>query len=178
MSKSDGKGGHEEPSLWTRARYRFDAILSHGTAGLLFLSPVLVLLARVMLQASRQPGLFAVIQSEGKIIFITEDDETAIPATTPVTGERTSISGFAALRARHKGEYWLCTDWVPTIPGELTALAVLDDADVPGRTYVVIPSSPDEGASDMNTLLPLLHVRDIIECNCDHDNEPLSCRNF
>ena len=40
MSKPDGSGGHEKPSLWTRARYRFDAILSHGTAGLFFLSLV------------------------------------------------------------------------------------------------------------------------------------------
>ena len=91
MSKSDGQGGHEVPSLWTRARYRFDAILSHGTAGLLFLFPVRVLLARVMLQVSRQPDLFAATQAEDKIIFITEDDDTAIPATTPVTGERTSL---------------------------------------------------------------------------------------
>ena len=91
MSKSDGQGGHEVPSLWTRARYRFDAILSHGTAGLLFLFPVRVLLGRVLLQVSRKTGLLVVTQADDSLIFITEDDDTAIPATTPVTGERTSL---------------------------------------------------------------------------------------
>lgn len=236
---------------------------------------VRVLLARVMLQVSRQPGLFAVfseilqfdgdeiyyvreprfvgkrfielaqyypdstpiglvrdgvpqllpdldavIGEEDKIIFITEDDDTAIPGAAPAVGERGSISEPAALMAGHEGESWLFTDWAPTIPDvlteldlylmdakntvtiivhpddigqaklldgldfknveieliqvpdELTTRAVLDDADVPGRTYVVIPSGPAEGASDMNTLLTLLHVRDIIDRNCDPDNEP------
>ena len=54
MSKPDGSGGHEKPSLWTRARYRFDAILSHGTAGLLFLS--LVGSALITLLLTRSSG--------------------------------------------------------------------------------------------------------------------------
>lgn len=233
------------------------------------------LLARVMLQVSRQPGLFSVLSTllqfdgdeiyyvseprftgqsfgslaqwypdsmpiglvrngvpsllpdaqtvvaEGdEIIFITEDDDTAIASSQSARGNEHLIAHPQVLEAGHDGESWLFTDWAPTIPDvlleldrylmsahnsvtiiihpddagqtklldvleltnvtvellpvpeELSIRTVLDQADIPGRDYVVIPGRAAEDGSDMTTLLTLLHVRDILDEAGDPDNEP------
>lgn len=86
------------------------------------------------------PGETIVGESD-EIIFITEDDDTAIPGPVP-EADPSAFAELSALRPRHDAESWLFTGWAPMMPDVLAELdAYLEDGE---RNSVTILARPED----------------------------------